>query len=139
MQSARWEHFEHEADIGVRGYGNSLAEAFCQAACAMMAVMTELSLIQPRQMVTIECDEEDRELLLVDWLNAIIYQMATRKMLFCRFEVVLDKPGLQARAWGEEIDIQRHQPSVEIKGATYTELSVQQVDGEWMAQCVVDV
>lgn len=139
MPTTHWEHFEHAADIGVRGYGHSLAEAFAQTACAMTAVVTELGLIQPEQMISIECEEDDPELLLVDWLNALIYQMATQKMLFCRFEVELDLPCLHARAWGEPVDIERHHPSVEIKGATYTELSVNQQDDEWIAQCVVDV
>ncbi|MDJ0832892.1 MAG: archease [Gammaproteobacteria bacterium] len=139
MPPAHWQHFEHEADIGIRGYGNSQAEAFVQAAHAMMAVITEPALIQPRHLISIECDEQDPELLLVDWLNSLIFQMSTRKMLFSRFELELDGSRLQARVWGEAVDTGRHQPSVEIKGATYTELSVKQQDGEWIAQCVVDV
>ncbi len=139
MPTAHWQHFEHEADIGVRGYGPSLAEAFAQTACAMTAVVSEPSLIQPQQMIGIECQEADRELLLVDWLNALIYQMSTRKMLFSRFEVELELPYLRARAWGEAVDVKRHHPAVEIKGATYTELSIYQQDDEWIAQCVVDV
>ena len=139
MQTPYWEHFEHQADVGIRGYGNSMAEAFTQAAYAMTAVVSELGLIQPQQMIIIECEEEDPELLLVDWLNALIYQMATRKMLFSRFLVEQDNHRLKARAWGEAVDQQRHAPSVEIKGATYTELSVREENGLWIAQCVVDV
>ena len=116
-----------------------MAEAFTQAAYAMVAVVTELQLIEPRQMISIECLEEDRELLLVDWLNALIYQMATRRMLFSRIELEQDKQRLRARIWGETVDPGRHHPSVEVKGATYTELSVREENGLWMAQCVVDV
>ena len=29
---ARWEHFPHDADVGVRGWGTTAAEAFEQAA-----------------------------------------------------------------------------------------------------------
>ena len=139
MQTPYWEHFEHQADVGIRGYGNSMAEAFTQAAYAMVAVVTELQLIEPRQMISIECLEEDPELLLVDWLNALIYQMATRRMLFSRIELEQDKQRLRARIWGETVDPGRHHPSVEVKGATYTELSVREENGLWMAQCVVDV
>jgi len=36
--------------------------------------------------------------------------------------------------------VARHQPTVEVKGATYTELKVaQDALGQWVAQCVVDV
>ena len=140
MPLAGWEHFYHMADIGVRGRGRSLPEAFEQTALALTAVITEPELIQPQQAVDISCSAPDHELLLVDWLNAIIFEMATRKMLFSRYEVILQDHQLTGHIWGEDIDIARHQPAVELKGATYTELKVaQQVDGNWLAQCVVDV
>ena len=80
------------------------------------------------------------ELLFVDWLNALIFEITTRKMLFCRFQVMIDGHNLQATATGEPIDIERHQPAVEIKGATLTELKVfRDSNNLWHAQCVVDV
>lgn len=140
MSSPGWEHFYHMADIGVRGRGRTLPEAFEQTALALTAVITEPELIQPKKVIDISCSAPDHELLLVDWLNAIIFEMATRKMLFSRYEVSLQDHKLTGCAWGEEIDIARHQPTVEIKGATYTELKVgQEADGNWQAQCVVDV
>ena len=140
MSQPAWEHFYHMADIGVRGRGETLAQAFEQVAIAMTAVVTEPERIQPLQAIDVSCDAPDQELLLVDWLNALVYEMATRKMLFSRFEVSVQNQQLIARAWGEKIDIARHEPTVEIKGATYTELKVAQLtDGSWMAQCVVDV
>lgn len=140
MSQPAWEHFYHMADIGVRGRGKTLAQAFEQVAIAMTAVVTEPERIQPLQAIDVSCDAPDQELLLVDWLNALVYEMATRKMLFSRFEVTVQEQQLTARAWGEKIDIARHEPTVEIKGATYTELKVAQLtDGSWMAQCVVDV
>ena len=135
----RWEHFSHEADIGVRGLGKTPAEAFEAAALAMTAVVTDPERVQPLQVVEIGCEAPDLELLLVDWLNALIYEMSTRRMLFSRFHVELKGSRLLGRAWGEPVDRQRHQPVVEIKGATYTGLEVVQRNGLWMAQCVVDV
>ncbi|MGD8931635.1 MAG: archease, partial [Chromatiales bacterium] len=89
--------------------------------------------------VPLHCEAPDRELLFADWLNALIYEMATRRMLFRRYEVRIVDNQLDATAWGEPIDTARHKPAVEIKGATYTELYVQQIEGIWIAQCVVDV
>ena len=117
-----------------------MQEAFEQTALALTAVITEPDLIQAQQAVDISCSAPDHELLLVAWLNAIIFEMATRKMLFSRYEVSLQDCQLTGRIWGEDIDIARHQPTVEIKGATYTELKVaQEADGNWLAQCIVDV
>jgi SHS2 domain-containing protein len=137
---ASWEHFPHQADMGVRGIGPTKEAAFEHAALAMTAVMTDLDSVAPAQAVSIVCEAPDDELLLVDWLNALVYEMATRKMLFSRFSVRLNGHSLDATAWGEPVEVARHQPAVEVKGATYTELSVKQDrQGRWVAQCVVDV
>jgi len=149
MITPHWEHFEHQADMGIRGFGNSPEQAFEQAALAMSAIITDLSCIEQQQEVSLSCEEDDLELLLVDWLNAVIYEMATRKMLFSRFEVSIENGRLSGSAWGEAADVKRHQPAVEIKGATYTELAVKkmqdpelqdrEIPNQWLAQCVVDV
>lgn len=137
---ARWEHFHHQADIGVRGRGATLAAAFEQAALGLTGVITDPARVAARLPVELVCEAADRELLLADWLNALVFEMATRRMLFGRFCVSLDDTRLQATAWGEPIDTARHQPGVEIKGATYTALRVARDDnGDWIAQCVVDV
>jgi len=138
--TARWEHFPHQADIGVRGQGATLAQAFEQAALALTAVITDLADVAPKEMTRLSCTAPDAELLLVDWLNTLIYEMATRNMLFSRFEVHLEGNRLTAQVWGEALEVARHRPAVEVKGATYTALKVaQQSDGSWLAQCVVDV
>jgi SHS2 domain-containing protein len=137
--TGRWEHFPHGADIGVRGCGATKAEAFEQAALATTAVVTDPAQVALRERVGLRCEAPDDELLLAEWLNALIYEMSTRKMLFGRFAVRFDGPVLTGEAWGEPVDVARHRPAVEVKGATYTALRVAH-DGEgWVAQTVVDV
>lgn len=117
-----------------------MATAFEQAALALTAVIASLASIRPERMVEIHCEAPDDGLLLVDWLNAIIFEMDTRKMLFCRFDVTIDGHVLKGCAHGENIQVSRHQPAAEVKGATFSELEVtQSPDGAWLAQCVVDV
>lgn len=136
----RWEHFTHGADIGIRGIGITKEEAFEQAAVALVGVITDPPLVVARREVVVECEATDSEVLLVDWLNALVYEMAVRGMIFGRFVVRLDGIHLHGTAWGEDVDVARHEPAVEVKGATYTSLSVgQNPDGSWVAQCVVDV
>jgi SHS2 domain-containing protein len=137
---ARWEHFSHGADIGIRGFGRSLEEAFEQAALALTAVVADVSAIVQAESVEIRCHAPDSELLLVSWLNAIIYEMAVRGMLFSRFSVVTSGGFLTGILSGERIDPERHQLAVEAKGATVTALRVAHDEGgQWLAQCVVDV
>ncbi len=140
LTSGRWEHFDHQADIGVRGRGATKADAFAQAARALTAVLTDPDRIGTGQRVQIECRAPDDEFLLVDWLNRIVYEMATRRMLFGQFKVAIEGDRLTAEAIGEPVDALRHAPAVEVKGATYTAAKVgPEPDGSWVAQCVVDV
>lgn len=141
MATRRWEHFPHGADVGVRGIGRSLEEAFEAAAEALTAIVVDSGTVAPLERVNVRCEASDDELLFVDWLNAILYEMAVRRMAFCRFEAhITGEKGLEGDAWGETIDPSRHKTGVEVKGATYTSLRVaRRPDGTWFAQCIVDV
>lgn len=135
-----WEHFPHSADVGVRGFGATPAEAFASVAVALTAIICDPATVGPTTCVAIRCEAPDLELLLVDWLNAVIFEMSVRRMLFGRFEVRIEGDRLEATLYGEPVEQLRHQPTVEVKGATFTELKVgQMADGRFVAQCVVDV
>lgn len=139
-KKAGWVHFQHVADIGIRGYGSSVEKAFEQAAMAMTAVITEPQLVDNKICIDVECESADLEYLFVDWLNTLVYEMATRHMLFSQFDLQIRDGFLKAKVCGERIDREKHQPAVEIKGATLTELRVEKdKEGNWLAQCVIDV
>lgn len=140
MATAYWELFSHPADIGVRGVGPTKEAAFAQAATALTAVITDPEKVRPREVVEIVCREDDDELLFMKWLASLLYEMDTRGMLFSRFEIEPIEGGLRARVWGEPVDVERHEPAVEVKAATYAGLKVQRDEaGNWLAQCIVDV
>ena len=105
--------------------------------------ITEASSLHPEienPEVLVKFSGPDVELLLAEWLNALVYEMSTRRMLFSRFQPRISDGRLRATAWGEPVERERHQPAVEVKGATYTELHVgRDAAGEWIAQCVIDV
>jgi SHS2 domain-containing protein len=139
--SPRWEHFSHGADIGIRGIGATPEEAFAQAALAMTAAMTDVARVWPRDKITIESAGTDLEDLFFAFIDALVFEMSTRKMVFSQFDVRIDKGQVRARISGEPVDRQRHEPAVEVKGPTLTELRVSNdsATSEWTAQCVVDV
>lgn len=140
QQHAAWEHFQHGADVGIRGMGATRAQAFEQAALALTAVITPPEAVRDKDRIAIRCHAADDDFLFLDWVNAVIYEMAIRNMLFGRFDVRIHGTALDASAWGEPVNVSRHAPAVEPKGATFTELAVKQAgDGSWIAQCVVDV
>ena len=134
-----YETFEHEADIGIRGYGTTPEEAFANAAMAMYSVMVELDGVEQRHFRGVNVTADDREQLLIEWLNALLAVSDIERMVFSRFEVRIEGNRLAGTAWGEPFDRARHRATVEVKGATYHLLSVKELHGRYVAQCVVDV
>ncbi len=135
-----WSHSEHDADIGLRANSATREGLFEAMGEALTAVVTEPDTVRPAESIRIHCEAPDDALLMVDWLNALIYEMATRRMLFSRWRVELDGFTLDASVAGEAVDRARHRPVVEVKGATYTALSVGRDEkGNWHGVCVVDV
>ena len=135
-----WEHFDHGADIGIRGIAPTMPESFEQAALALTAVMTDPESLTLTRTLSITCSAPEPDILFLDWINELIFQMTTKNLLFGRFEVAINKELLTAKVFGEVVDRAKHQPAVEVKGATFTELRVyQNSDAMWVAQCIVDV
>jgi len=139
------ENFEHKADIGVRGKGRTLEEAFVGGALSMMGIMFDVKGVKAIRAIGIECDADDNEALFVEWLNAILSKRDLESMVFCSFEATIaeDKEGpkvLIGKAWGEPYDQNKHEAKLEVKAATYSQLKVfQEGSGQYVAQCIVDV
>lgn len=136
-----FELFEHKADVGVRGVGETLEEAFAECAKAMFSVMAELGRVKVREGVGIKVSARDKEELLLKWLNELLYESSAREMVFSEFEVKIGKQGkeLEGIARGEKMDKKRHRLKTEVKGASYSGLDVREEKGECLAQCIVDV
>ncbi|MGZ3746062.1 MAG: archease [Pseudobdellovibrionaceae bacterium] len=138
---AQWEHFSHGSDIGIRGKGHSLAEAFEMIGMSLTALMVKPEEITPQEVVKAEIHSDNLDFLLYDWVNRLIFETATKHLIFANFQVSLsqDPPRLLALMSGEKIDPSKHDLGVEVKGATFTELKVQKDNGLWLCQCIVDV
>jgi len=134
-----YETFEHEADIGIRGFGGTIAEAFESAASALYSVMVTIDRVRPKEKRVVTVSAPDRELLFVEWLNALLSLSDIEHMVFSKFEVQITGTSLTGAAWGEVLDHKRHEAHVEIKGATYHMLKIAEENGRFVAQCVVDV
>jgi len=135
----RFETFEHEADIGIRGFGKTMGEAFGNTALALYSVMVNINEVKQRENKTLVASAPDIELLLVEWLNSLLSLSDIERIVFSKFEVAIEGLSLRGTAWGESLDRVRHEPKVEVKGATYHMLSVKKESGTYVAQCVVDV
>lgn len=134
-----FETFEHRADMGITGYGASLEESFVNGAKALFSVMVDIQNVEGRQEYVVECSADDPETLFVEWLNSLLSVADSEGVVFSRFRVEIDGNRLTGRAMGEELDVSRHNPVVEVKAATYHMLKVEKTDRGYVAQCVVDV
>ncbi len=116
-----------------------MEEAFENAAAALYSIMVKIESVQPKKALTVTVSAPDEELLLVEWLNALLSASDLEHMVFSSFKVTIQDISLTGTAWGERLDTERHEPKVEVKGATYHLLSVIKKNGIYTAQCVVDV
>jgi SHS2 domain-containing protein len=133
-----YSYFDHDADVGVVGRGDTLELAFEAAARAMFAIMTDISTVRPQKSVPVEFEEADPELALARWLNLLLATAREHGMVFGAFSVAREGGRWRGAAGGETWR-PAHERGVEVKGATLTALSVRQVPGGWEARCVVDV
>jgi SHS2 domain-containing protein len=131
-------YFEHDADIGIIGRGNTVEESFVSAARAMFAIQSELDSVRSIEAIEIEFEEDDLELALVRWLNALLAASRERGIVLQAFGLAREGGRWQGWArgerWRDGLD-----RGTEVKGATLTMLSVSHEAGGWEARCVVDV
>lgn len=142
--AARFEQFEHGADVGVRGLGATPAEAFEGAAAALFTLLAaDLTAVQSADTERIAIEAASLDELLVAFLNELISLSDVRRLVFGRVSVAIEGAAgrfrLTAAAEGEPFDPSRHEFTVVPKGASFTALRVAREDGAWLAQCVVDV
>ena len=135
-----YEVIEHTADIGIRSFGETEAAAFEHAAEGMFSLITDLNRVRDDQEFPVEVEAEDRETLLVEWLNELLYVFESHGVLLKRFEVMsLSETHLSGRAWGEPIDRSRHELIEDIKAVTYHMLRVKQNADGWETDVIFDV
>ena len=134
------EFFEHTADLGLRVRAADLDGLFAEAARALFsAVVEDLGTVATSQHLEIRISGADKEYLLFDWLKTLLYHFDAEHLLFSRFEVRVGEGGLEAVAWGEPMDLARHEPNHEVKAITYHGLKVEKTADGWLAEVIVDI
>jgi SHS2 domain-containing protein len=136
-----FEVIEHTADIGIRAYGIDLSRAFINAARGMFSLITDIDKVYENLYRDVQVTAPDKEALLVEWLNELIFLFDTEMVLFSRFHIeALSDTEIKARCWGEKIDKSRHELKRGIKSATYHMLKVEQkTDYKCQVQVLFDI
>jgi SHS2 domain-containing protein len=136
--AVQFAYFDHDADIGIAGLGESIEAAFESAAAAMFSVMNPEMSSREGQVVTVEFDESDIEMALVRWLNALLAESRVRGLILSHFALARDGDHWTGTAQGAPCPL-NVELGTEVKGATLTMLSVSPTPAGWEARCVVDV
>ncbi len=141
VQEYGFETFDHGADIGIRGYGKSIEEAFSRGAMALFSYMYPHYCLDKsgKKVVEIEIflEEDDLVSLFIKWINTLIAESEINHLAFIHYELKIEKFKLTAIVKG--VSLPPTFEGVEVKGATYCEARVEQKNGMWIAQCVIDV
>ncbi|HEX5271090.1 MAG TPA: archease [Gemmataceae bacterium] len=135
-----YETFEHTADLGLRVRAPDLDTLFAEAAaCLFSAIVEDPGALRPDRRIDVKIGGADREYLLFDWLRELLYRFDSRRLLLCRFEARVGDTGLEAEAWGEPFDPERHALAHEVKAITYHGLKVERTADGWLAEVIVDI
>jgi SHS2 domain-containing protein len=136
-----YETFEHTADLGLRVRAADLDGLFGEAGRGLFSLMfANLDAVRPVEEVSLGVVGEELDYLLFDWLNELLYLFETRRLVLVEFHVRVSGSSVQATARGEMFDPTRHQAEHEVKAITYHELKVvQEADGSWLAEVIVDI
>ncbi len=135
-----FEIIDHTADVGVIAYGADIKELFSNAALALFSLITEPESIEEKLQQGLEISSEDRDSLLVEWLNELIYLFDAEHILFNKFEIEnLTHNQLKATCYGEKIDPSKHKIKTGIKAATYHMLEVDKDSSGYKAQIIFDI
>jgi SHS2 domain-containing protein len=119
---------------------SDLNELYAEAAGALFALLVhDLDAVRPLQTIDLQLTGADRELLLRDWLDELLFLFESRQLLLSEFDVIVEPTGLSAQMRGEIYDTQRHELGREVKAITYHGLTVRQDQDRWLAEVIVDI
>jgi protein archease len=138
-----WSVVEHTADVGIEVRAATLAALFADAAAGFCDVITEAARIGVDEERAFEVEAAGLDLLLVAWLEELLFRFETTGVLYPRGEATIEGKGdswsLRARMRGERFDASRHPLKVQVKAITYHELDVTRDEHGWRARVILDI
>jgi SHS2 domain-containing protein len=139
----KYKFFSHTADAKFQAYGESMEEAFSNAAEAMFSVMVDPSSIKPVYDETIKVEAQDSKALLYAFLEELLFLLDTKAFLLNSVKKLViykidDKHTLEATLLGD-INLQQYEIHGEVKAVTYNEMEIIEEEGKVTLQVVVDL
>jgi SHS2 domain-containing protein len=134
-----YRQIEHTADVGIEAYGDSLKQAYVNAAKGLFSLIIDLRHVKIKTAKEINVTADSQEDLLVSWLNELIYIFDTEYLVLRKFNIShIDSNRLHATVYGEKIDPNLHQIKIGVKATTYHMLRINNEDG-YRVRVIFDV
>jgi len=134
------DYFEVEADVGVRAWGPTRAEAFARAALGVLALVIAPEGVEARETREVRAQGETPEILLVSFINECLYVHEIEGFAVRRVDVdTLTERLVHGVLHGESIDLTRHSAGTVVKAATLHGVSVTENAGRHDVRLIVDV
>ena len=132
------------SDLAFTASGASLSEVFASAAEALLAATVERpEAVEPRITRSLHFTDTDLELLLLRFLNELIYLRDAEQLLLrpIALRIATSDAGatLDGELAGERIDRARHALAIDVKAATAHALRVERAPQGWSARVTLDV
>ena len=135
-----YELFEHTADVGLRVQAGSFEELLVDAGRGLFSlIVTNLEDVHNVHQRNYRIHRDEDDFLLFDWLSELLFTFESERLLLAHFQLELQPTSLVATCSGEGVDFDRHIMDHEVKAITYHRLAVEQNDGQWIAEVVVDI
>jgi SHS2 domain-containing protein len=133
-----FEEISHTADIKIRVRAPTLEDLFSETFNALMQVMygTERSggIIKE-----IKVESPDNESLLLDFLSDVLFVSEVESLVFFNTSISIHGSRLTAELSGEPFDPIRHAGGSEVKGISYSGLSIIHDANGYMLDIIFDV
>ena len=137
MRERRHQWVDHTSEVQLEVEAESPAGLAAEAGRALGLLLLRGVPARPQGPAReIEVSSVDREALLVDWLNEILFLAEVEMWVAVELEILeISAVHLKASARGVTVD----DPPALVKAATFHELAVEERDGRWQAEVIFDV
>ena len=130
-----YKFLDHATDAIIEVTAKDLKEAFAVAADAEINLTLDQDKVEEKDQKKFSANGKDLRYLLFSWLEEIPFLLITEGFAIIRIEFdIEEKDGykINATAYGEPLDVKKHNFKVEIKAPTFYEMEINQNDGVYM-------
>ncbi len=130
-----YKFLDHATDAIIEVTAKNLKEAFSVTADAVIELTLDQNKVEEKDQKVFSAKGKDLRYLLFSWLEEIPFILITEGFAISRIEFdIIQNEGykINAIAYGEPLDVKKHNFKVEIKAPTFYDMEIRQENGVYM-------